>query len=104
MMNIGKRGPKPKYNGISCPNETYFFYGKIGEGNITSRGTWTNATGEVVLVELRASGPGIADVTEQVDLIRFVEDGRGGDHHSLRGDAGDEDDVGVWHIHPTLIV
>ena len=49
----------------------------------------------MVLVELRASGPGIADVTEQVDLIRFVEDGRGGDHHSLRGDAGDDDDVGV---------
>jgi hypothetical protein len=29
---------------------------------------------EVVLVELRAGGPGIADVTEQVDLVRLVED------------------------------
>jgi len=29
---------------------------------------------EMVLVELRAGGPGIADVTEQVDLVRFVED------------------------------
>lgn len=29
---------------------------------------------EVVIVELRAGGPGIADVTEQVDLVRFVED------------------------------
>ncbi|MGN0138355.1 MAG: hypothetical protein ACI381_07105 [Candidatus Methanomethylophilaceae archaeon] len=48
MIAMGKRGPKPKYNDISCPNETCFFYGKAGEGNITSRGTWTNATGEEV--------------------------------------------------------
>ncbi|AGI85581.1 hypothetical protein MMALV_08430 [Candidatus Methanomethylophilus alvi Mx1201] len=32
----------------------------------------------MVLVELRAGCPGIADVTEQVDLVRLVED-RGGE-------------------------
>ncbi|MPN07122.1 hypothetical protein SDC9_154388 [bioreactor metagenome] len=29
----------------------------------------------VVLVELRPGGPGIAGVSEQVDLVSFVEDG-----------------------------
>ncbi|MGN0098682.1 MAG: hypothetical protein ACI38Y_05090 [Candidatus Methanomethylophilaceae archaeon] len=45
---MGKRGPKLRYNDIPCPNGDCHLYGRIGEGNITSRGTWTNSSGEVV--------------------------------------------------------
>ncbi len=46
MHRMGKRGPKPKAMDVSCANESCFYYGKIGEGNVTSRGTWTNKSGE----------------------------------------------------------
>ena len=45
---MGKRGPKLRYNDIPCPNEACHLFGRAGEGNITSRGTWTKSSGEVV--------------------------------------------------------
>lgn len=49
--------------------------GVLGHEAFGERGTDLFADRlEVVLVELRAGGPGIADVTKQVDLVRLVED------------------------------
>jgi len=47
-IDIRKRGPKPRYNDIPCPNKGCHLFGRIGDGNITSRGTWINSSGEVV--------------------------------------------------------
>lgn len=48
MNRMGSRGPKPKTVDVSCPNESCFYYGKLSQGNVTSRGSWTNKSGDVV--------------------------------------------------------
>ena len=47
-IDMGKRGPKARDNDIPCPNKGCHLFGRIGEGNITSRGTWINSSGKVV--------------------------------------------------------
>jgi len=37
---MGKRGAKPKFTDISCPNEDCNLYGVPGKGNIISNGTY----------------------------------------------------------------
>jgi transposase-like protein len=36
---MGKRGPKPKFNDVACPNAKCSCYGVTGKGNVTSNGT-----------------------------------------------------------------
>ncbi len=36
---MGKRGPKPKFNDVACPNTKCSCYGVAGKGNVTSNGT-----------------------------------------------------------------
>jgi transposase-like protein len=36
---MGKRGPKPKFNDVACPNAKCSCYGVAGKGNVTSNGT-----------------------------------------------------------------
>ncbi len=37
---MGKRGPKPKFTDICCPNKECKFYRIFGKGNITGNGTY----------------------------------------------------------------
>ncbi len=37
---MGKRGAKPKFTDVPCPNEACKFYGIPGQGNIISNGTY----------------------------------------------------------------
>ena len=37
---MGKRGPKPKFTDISCPNKNCKFYGIYGKKNIIGNGTY----------------------------------------------------------------
>ena len=37
---MGKRGSKPKFTDISCPNQDCKFYGIFGKGNIIGNGTY----------------------------------------------------------------
>lgn len=37
---MGKRGPKPKFSDIACPNEQCPFYGQVNSGNIIGNGTY----------------------------------------------------------------
>jgi len=39
MILMGKRGAKPKFTDISCPNQDCKFYGILGKGNIIGNGT-----------------------------------------------------------------
>jgi hypothetical protein len=40
MILMGKRGAKPKFTDISCPNQDCKFYGIFGKGNIIGNGTY----------------------------------------------------------------
>jgi len=52
-----KRGPKPKYLGITCPNPEWKQYGKKGLGNVVSHGTYrTRSTGKARLFLCRTCG------------------------------------------------
>jgi hypothetical protein len=45
---MGKRGPKPKFTDVPCPNEDCEDYGKVNNGNIISNGTYkTKKMGKV---------------------------------------------------------
>jgi transposase-like protein len=37
---MGKRGPKPKFNDVACPNEDCEYYGLTGKGNVVGNGTY----------------------------------------------------------------
>ncbi|MDR3223532.1 MAG: hypothetical protein LBT66_07385, partial [Methanobrevibacter sp.] len=38
----GKRGPKPSFVNVPCPNKNCKDYGKIGNDNVLGNGTYTN--------------------------------------------------------------
>ncbi|GAB6267102.1 MAG: hypothetical protein STSR0001_25510 [Methanothrix sp.] len=37
---MGKRGPKPRFLDVACPNEQCSQFGITGEGNVTVYGTY----------------------------------------------------------------
>jgi len=43
---IGKRGPKPRFLDIVCPNENCSLFGVAGKGNITVYGTYKRRSGK----------------------------------------------------------
>jgi hypothetical protein len=36
---MGKRGPKPRFLDVACPNEKCTLFGVAGKGNVTFYGT-----------------------------------------------------------------
>lgn len=44
---MGKRGPKPRFIEVSCPNEQCVDYGIAGKGNVIGHGTYETNSGEV---------------------------------------------------------
>jgi hypothetical protein len=37
---MGKRGPKPQFTDVVCPNKDCKLYGVIGQGNVVGNGTY----------------------------------------------------------------
>jgi transposase-like protein len=59
-----KRGPKPKYLDITCPNAKCKQYGKKGLGNVVSNGTYrTKSTGKARLFLCRTCGKAFSSRT-----------------------------------------
>ena len=59
-----KRGPKPKYLDITCPNPECKQYGKKGLGNVVSNGTYrTRSTGKARLFLCRSCGKAFSSRT-----------------------------------------
>ena len=51
----GKRGPKPKFLDVACPNQRCKRWGRKGLGNVVSNGTYrTRSTGKARLFLCRA--------------------------------------------------
>jgi len=44
---MGKRGPKPKFAHVACPNKECKFHGIPGQGNIVGNGTYQTKNGRV---------------------------------------------------------
>lgn len=44
---MGKRGLKPGFVDVACPNDGCGDYGKVGEGNVVGNGTYQNKSGTV---------------------------------------------------------
>jgi len=44
---MGARGPRPKFEGVACPNRTCQMYGKLGQGNVVGNGTYHTGSGNV---------------------------------------------------------
>jgi transposase-like protein len=59
-----KRGPKPKYLDIGCPNPKCKHHGKKGLGNVVSNGTYrTRSTGKARLFLCRTCGKAFSSRT-----------------------------------------
>jgi len=59
-----KRGPKPKYSDIPCPNRKWKHQGKKGLGNVVSNGTYqTRSTGKARLFLCRTCGKAFSSRT-----------------------------------------
>jgi transposase-like protein len=59
-----KRGPKPKYLDVTCPNAKCRQYGKKGLGNVVSNGTYrTRSTGKARLFLCRTCGKAFSSRT-----------------------------------------
>ena len=59
-----KRGPKPKYLGIACPNPKCRRHGQKGLGNVVSNGTYrTRSTGKARLFLCRTCGKAFSSRT-----------------------------------------
>ncbi len=39
-MIMGKRGPKPQFTDVACPNEDCDLYGQTGQENVVGNGTY----------------------------------------------------------------
>jgi transposase-like protein len=47
LKSLGKRGPKPKFTDVPCPNEDCKDYGEVNNGNIIGNGTYKTKNGKV---------------------------------------------------------
>jgi len=47
MINMGNRGPKPRFINIACTNDSCAYYGKNGLGNVIGNGTYKTKSGRV---------------------------------------------------------
>jgi len=43
---MGKRGPKPRFLDVACPNEKCTLFGVAGKGNVTVYGTYERSSGK----------------------------------------------------------
>jgi transposase-like protein len=44
---MGKRGPKPKFVGVACPNDRCSQFGINGQGNIIGNGSYSTKSGRI---------------------------------------------------------
>ena len=53
---MGARGPKPRFEGVACPNRACQMYGRVGKGNVVGNGTYRTESGPVRKFLCRACG------------------------------------------------
>jgi transposase-like protein len=63
---LGKRGPKPRFLDIACPNEQCKLFGTAGKGNVTCYGNYTIESGTVRKYICHTCGTRFCDRTNTV--------------------------------------
>jgi transposase-like protein len=63
---MGKRGPKPKFTDISCPNNTCRDHFVIGKGNVVGNGTYRLIDKRIRRYLCHSCGSGFCDRTDTV--------------------------------------
>jgi len=53
---MGARGPKPKFEGVACPNKACQMHGQVGKGNVVGNGTYRTESGQVRKFLCRSCG------------------------------------------------
>jgi len=70
-----RRGPKPKFIDVPCPNEDCTLYGVTGEGNVIGNGTYKTKNGKVQKYICRSCGRVFCERTNTVFYdLRTEED------------------------------
>jgi transposase-like protein len=73
---MGRRGPKPKFNEVACPNTACSDYGIKGKGNITANGTYKTINGRVRKFICHACGKVFCDRTNTAFYDLRTEEGK----------------------------
>jgi transposase-like protein len=60
---LGKRGPKPRFLDIACPDEQCALFGITGKGNVTCYGTYIIGSGKIRKYICHACGTRFCDRT-----------------------------------------
>jgi transposase-like protein len=64
---MGKRGPKPRFDNVACPNKNCSLYGIAGKGNVVGGGTYnTKSRGRVRKYKCKECGSIFCDRTNTV--------------------------------------
>ena len=58
---LGKRGPRPKFSDVTCPNEECERYGLTDQGNVVGNGTYKTKSGRVRKYICRTCGKVFCD-------------------------------------------
>jgi len=53
---MGARGPKPRFEGVACPNKACQMHGQVGKGNVVGNGTYRTESGQVRKFLCRSCG------------------------------------------------
>ena len=69
-----KRGPKPKFTDVACPNKDCSDYGLAGKGNVVGNGTYTIQSGRVRKYICRTCGTVFCDRTNTAFYDLRTED------------------------------
>lgn len=60
---MGKRGPKPKYTDVACPNKACKDYGVTGDENVTGNGTYQARNKTIRRYQCHSCGKAFSDST-----------------------------------------
>ena len=63
---MGKRGLKPRFLDMACPNEQWTHFGVAWKGNVACCGTYVNSTGKVSKYICHTCGTRFCDRTNTV--------------------------------------
>ena len=73
---MGRRGPKPKFNEVACPNADCADYGIKGKGNVTANGTYKTINGRVRKFICHTCGRVFCDRTNTAFYNLRTEEGK----------------------------
>ena len=69
---MGKRGPKPKFTDVACPNKFCRYHLVIGQGNVVGNGTYQVGNKRIRRYLCRICGRAFCDRTVTAQILSFM--------------------------------